>query len=290
MARQDINSCSVCGQRQAERFSLYFEGRITLWRCGGCGYVSPGIGPGTWQPPEQLAGKGTQAFLNSDKAWRYPHRSRVLQDIARRVALRTGPAARVLDVGCGDGQFLARASEAGLAPVGIEADAALAAHAAERSGCEVCAGQDAVDALRELPDASFQAVTLIHSLEHFAQPLEVLREACRVLGPSGLLAVDLPSIRSPHWLAWRATGMARFIDNAWGVIDEHAGYYTPGTLQRLTRRAGFRTLKLTTGRWRYKYQGLARGLAVLLDPLLDALRVGGIFYMGIAGESPSAKR
>jgi SAM-dependent methyltransferase len=289
MTEQQLNPCSVCGQCDAERFSMFFEGQLTLWRCKRCGYVSPGIGRGNWQPPEQLAGEGAAAFVESAKDWRYPHRRRVLQDIARRVALRTGPAGRVLDVGCGDGQFLSLAREAGLTPVGIEGDEALAAQASQRSGCEVYGGRDGLETLREWPEASFQAVTFIHSLEHFPNPCDMLVEARRVLRPGGLLAVDLPSIRSPHWLAWRATGITRFVDNAWGIIDEHAGYYTPATLEYLTLRAGFRTLTLTTGRWRYKYHGLAQAVALLLDPLLNVLRVGGIFYLGEEGVRPERR-
>lgn len=280
MAREQLNPCSVCGRCEPGNFAPFFNGAITLWRCRGCGYVSPAIGPGNWQPPTELAGEGSEAFVASGEAWRYPHRSRVLRDIARRIVRRSGRDARLLDVGCGDGQFLALAREAGLIPVGIEGDEALTLHAAACSGCDVRGGRDALDVLAELPAEGFDVVTFIHSLEHFANPYDVLVAARRVLRPGGWLVVDLPSIRSPHWLAWRATGRARFIDNAWGVIDEHAGYYTPGTLQQLTRRAGFCTRQLTTGRWRYKYGGLARVAAVLLDPLLNALRVGGVFYMG----------
>ena len=279
VSERPTQPCAVCGRCETGNFVLFHDGRMRLWRCRTCGYVSPGIGPGVWQPPAALAGDGAIAYAESGRGWRYPHRQRVLVDIARRVARRV-PGGRVVDLGCGDGHFLSVAREAGLEPIGIEAEAALASRAAAQSGCEVIGGRDAVDVLADLPPSSVQAVTFIHSLEHLPDPAGVLAAARQVLVGTGVLVIDLPSIRSPHWLAWRVTGMNRLIDNAWGVIEEHVGYYTPRSLRRLTGRAGFRTLRLTTGRWRFKYAGATRLAAYALDPVFNLLRVGGIFYLG----------
>ncbi len=280
MVGQDNHPCSVCGESRGEAFRCFFNGYgglIKLWRCRICGYVAQNLGPGRWTPPDDLAGGAVKGFLGSGDRWMYPHRRRALMDIRRRIS-KVCPSGRLLDVGGGDGQFLHLCKQADFSCLGIEPNASLAEHATNASGVEVTAGRYEAGSFTA---DSFDIITFIQVLEHLPNPGEALGAAREHLRPGGLLVIEVPSIRSPHWVAWRVTRCGRVLENRFGVFPEHVGYYSPKSLTELTRRAGFRRISLVTGRWRFKYGGLLRTVAYALDPLLNRLGVGGILYMGI---------
>lgn len=89
---------------------------------------------------------------------------------------------RVLDLGCASGSFNESATPATVIRADLEISPAITSTRFVR--CDA----------RRLPfaGASFQAVILNHSLEHFDQPGAVLAEIGRVIQPSGSLYVAVP--------------------------------------------------------------------------------------------------
>lgn len=108
------------------------------------------------------------------KYWLYPRLRRELQG-------------RVLDVGCGIGDFLDSYPGA----VGVDINAR-AVDWCRRKGLD--ARQMEVDHL-PFDDASFQGVVLDNVLEHVKDPTELLKEIRRVLVPGGRLVVGVPGPR-----------------------------------------------------------------------------------------------
>lgn len=106
-----------------------------------------------------------------------------------------GPAdgKRLLDLGCGDGSFLAMMRDAGWHVTGIDPDAKAARMAQERFGLSVIVGSlhDA-----GFPNQSFDAVTLSHVIEHVHDPVALLSECRRILKPGGRAVIVTPNIRS----------------------------------------------------------------------------------------------
>jgi ubiquinone/menaquinone biosynthesis C-methylase UbiE/uncharacterized protein YbaR (Trm112 family) len=103
----------------------------------------------------------------------------------------------VLDVGCGSGRFTEVMCRWGANVVGLDYSAAV--DVAKKNTDELGYTPEYVqgDALR-LPfaDGSFDAVFSIGVLQHTAQPLQALREMCRVLKPGGLLGLHGVYLRS----------------------------------------------------------------------------------------------
>jgi SAM-dependent methyltransferase len=136
-----------------------------------------------------------------------------------------GATARVLDAGCGTGGLLARLD--GLrGAVGIDANAAACARAAEKSRRPVCAGS--VDAL-PFADAAFSAIVSADVLCHRGvDERRALEQFHRCLGDGGILVLNLPAYR---WM------MSRHDAAVYNMRR-----YTKRGVVALLRAAGFRPL------------------------------------------------
>jgi len=93
----------------------------------------------------------------------------------------------LLDAGCGSGMFCQLASQRGASVMGLDASSGLLDLARKRAPHVAFFEGE----MEELPfvDLTFDAVTMLNSLQHIANPLRALTEARRVLRPGGRLAV-----------------------------------------------------------------------------------------------------
>lgn len=135
---------------------------------------------------------------------------------------------RVLEIGSGDGRFLAAVRERGGVVVGIEPSAEARARAA-RVGIESYAGgvEDA-----SVPAHSLSAVIAWHSLEHLESPFGALRKARAWLKPGGSLLVAVPN---------RASLQARIGGDRWFHQDvpRHRTHFTEAGARAIVERSGF---------------------------------------------------
>jgi methionine biosynthesis protein MetW len=114
------------------------------------------------------------------------------------VAAAVPTGARVLDIGCGDGQLLAWLRDTkGVEGRGIELDPNDVAAAVGR-GLAVVQG-DADTDLADYPDAAFDVVILSNTLQAMQRPAVVLRELVRI----GRCAV----VSFPNFGHWRVRAM-----------------------------------------------------------------------------------
>lgn len=121
-----------------------------------------------------------------------PRRVSIFLWLLDQVKRHTPPPARLLDVSCGEGEFLSFARRAGYSTSGIDFSLA----ALQKFGQHGAAAIPAVAAnAQRLPfaDASFDLVTNIGSLEHYFDPAQGVREMARVLRPGGTAFVLVPN-------------------------------------------------------------------------------------------------
>jgi len=136
----------------------------------------------------------------------------------------------VLEIGCGAGQTLELLAGLGHRVTGVEPDPAARQVAAGR-------GLTVLDGTAEaLPPAlqgrRFDCVFLFHVLEHCIDPLAALRNARTLLRDGGLLLVEVPN---------NACRGAALFGASWYWLDvpRHLNFFTPTSLDRVTRAAGF---------------------------------------------------
>lgn len=144
---------------------------------------------------------------------------------------------RVLDVGCGSGDFLVHMRALGWEVAGVEPDpeAAQVARTA-LGGADIRTGEleDAA-----FPESSFDAIALGHVLEHVPAPGATLRACRRLLRPGGCLVLATPNTAS--------LGSERF-GASWLHWDppRHLHLFNRATLSRVASDAGFEVRSVFT--------------------------------------------
>jgi ubiquinone/menaquinone biosynthesis C-methylase UbiE len=96
----------------------------------------------------------------------------------------------VLDVGCGYHAILLRGLDSHL-KAGVGVDRAVDERL-DGGKCRFYRGE-IEKVLPELPDAGYDGILIIHTLEHLWEPVKILTECYRLLKPGGLLFVNVPS-------------------------------------------------------------------------------------------------
>lgn len=129
-------------------------------------------------------------------------RSGIDAALARNLERLPHPQARLLDVGCGNGNYLEFARRAGWQVRGVDFDPQAVA-AAKGRGLDVLEGT--IKALAEEREC-YDRITLSHILEHVYNPWEVLADCHRLLKPGGVLWLETPNANSsglgvfgPYW-------------------------------------------------------------------------------------------
>jgi SAM-dependent methyltransferase len=149
--------------------------------------------------------------------------------------LRWKRGGKLVDFGCGDASFIERAAQI-FDVTGIEISPRLAALSRQRMPAgKILQGPVTQLAERELPEKAFDVVTQFGYIEHEWQPLAGLRAAYRVLKPGGITV-----IKTPNYASWNRRIMG--VDWCGYHLPAHCNYFTPDTLARILRRAGFEPL------------------------------------------------
>ena len=147
---------------------------------------------------------------------------------AQVLYLPANPQGRLLDVGCGNGQMLARMAALGWQAEGVDNDPA-AVQVASAQGLNVHQG---TLQSQQFADGVFDAVVMNHVIEHVHDPLTLLKECHRILKPGGRLVAITPNIRS-----WGH----RIYESDWRGLEppRHLQIFARPSLSALSSLAGF---------------------------------------------------
>lgn len=235
--RPIVKACHVCESTRV--YYLFSAANCRAVRCDDCGLIF--LNP---QPSDGELVKIYSAdyFLGSESE----EGRRAAQEIKRATAkgylseisrYRGGATGQLLEVGCGEGDFLELAEGAGWDVTGIEYSSAACERARQRlKKSTVHCGE-----LQQmsLPEGRFDLCILSDVLEHVRSPLAFLREIHRVLKPGGTLFVATPSTDS-----WSA----RLLRQKWMEFKtEHMTYFDRQTLQTALFKSGFREVIVEPG-------------------------------------------
>ena len=165
------------------------------------------------------------------------NRSFAAAEHRRLVVAQHGPPARLLDMGCASGFFVAEASKAGFDVIGADASHWMI----ERAKARCPEAKFVTGTLESLEfDAEFEVITLWDVLEHVHSPREVIRRLHGWLKPGGILLMSMPNA---------ASFVARALGPRWVLLlREHLWYFSPDTISKLLPECGFE-LVCTETKW-----------------------------------------
>jgi 2-polyprenyl-3-methyl-5-hydroxy-6-metoxy-1,4-benzoquinol methylase len=127
----------------------------------------------------------------------YPHVREEYGIVSAEIAKTKGTNAKILDIGCGSGDFLEMLrNEKFTNACGIDATAA---------SVEACKAKG-LDAYRcrieDFEKGPFDAIVSFHCLEHVDNPVEFIRLALEKLSPGGTLYISTPYSPQTHEYGW----------------------------------------------------------------------------------------
>ena len=159
-------------------------------------------------------------------------RNRVDLTMRHLPRLPVGQPRRLLDVGCGNGQFLEDARRCGWIADGCDFDPRAASIARER-GFDVRDG--GIETWAEAA-GMFDAITLSHVIEHVHDPMATLGQAWHLLRDGGTIYIDTPNIK--------AAGHRRY-GRAWRGLEppRHLVLFTWSSMTGALRAAGFTAIR-----------------------------------------------
>lgn len=239
--------CHACGQDRLElvpgleRFRLVtsdcrpWGGGRPLARCRACGLLQKAVDGEfladcrriyeSYAVYHQSGGVEQQVFSPDGAA--SARSEHLLRKVLERHPLPE--RGRLLDAGCGNGALLRAFGvlRPGWRLAGLDLDERSRACVEALPGVEAFYAGD----LEQAP-GEFDALTLMHCLEHVPQPAAFLAKVRGRLRAGGLLLVQVPD----------------HLDNPFDlVIADHCSHFDPASLARLVRRVGFEPLFLERG-------------------------------------------
>ena len=238
--RHTVKNCLVC--KGPRIYYLFSASGHRVVRCNDCGFVFLNPQP---SDSELAAIYGADYFLGSDALTSRRAVSEMKQATAKlylsQIRRYSGlPTGTLLEIGCGDGDFLVTAEAEGWQVTGVEYSSAASEKARQRlDHGEVLCGEVQQ---ANLPPDQFDLCVLSDVIEHVRRPLDFMREVHRVLKPGGTLLIATPSIDS-----WSA----RLMKQKWMEFKaEHLSYFGRQTLQTALAKAGFREVIVEPG-WKF---------------------------------------
>jgi len=140
---------------------------------------------------------------------------------------------KLLDFGCGGGNYLARMRKFGWGVTGMDMSPAAVEHCRQQ-GMEAYVGTGVNE---QFAAESFDVVTLWHVMEHVVSPSETLKQLHTILKPNGKLV-----LASPNFDSW----LRKWFGYCWYPLDvpRHLTHFDKKTIAAMLTKNGFKVDKI----------------------------------------------
>lgn len=240
------NKCPWCGSNKAQ-INLWLKDEFLtkkdfhICECLNCGllYTMP-------RPSKEKIG----AYYKSDEYYSHQENKkgfvpRLYEAIKKinlkhkfRLASRDLPVGKLLDIGCGVGDFLHVAENKGWQCTGVEPSEEAREIARQRIKGDLLYSED----LEQLPDQSFDLITMWHVLEHVDDLKWQVAQLQRLIKPNGRIVIAVPNYRSYD---------GRFYNAFWAAYDvpRHLNHFNKTVVTKIFKTSGLSLVSMDKLVW-----------------------------------------
>lgn len=145
---------------------------------------------------------------------------------------------KVLDVGCGVGDFLHTAEMHGWECTGVEPSEDAKVIAQKRMNGKIISSED----LENIPEGFFDLITMWHVLEHVDDLRWQVEQLRRLVKPKGRVVIALPNYKSYD---------GQYYKELWAAYDvpRHLNHFNKTTLTKIFKACGMELVKMDKLRW-----------------------------------------
>jgi SAM-dependent methyltransferase len=227
---EQLALCPICSGIKFTPFLACVDNTVSretfqIVKCDSCGFKFTNPRPNEkdlgkyYKSEEYVSHSNTQkGFINSTyQTVRKYTLLKKLQLISKYY--KTGD---ILDIGCGTGEFLNTCKNAKWKTIGIEPDEDARKMAKENYELDVRPESE----IGNLPDASFDIITMWHVLEHVPRLNERVEDLKRLIKPNGIIIIAVPNSNSLD---------AKIYKENWAAYDvpRHLYHFNPKDIQTL---------------------------------------------------------
>jgi len=241
---EKLQQCPCCLSEKIQAFDSLKDYHVTqeifeIAQCHNCGFVFTNP-----RPSESEIGRYYHSDLyvshNSSATTLFHKLYRVVRDYMYNKKMKRifshlsnqNKNFALLDYGAATGDFLAYCKTKGIVKIsGIEQDDACRQKAMEQHAIAL----QPVNALQQLPTASYSVITLWHVLEHIHQLDDTLQSFHQLLNDDGVLVISVPNYDAED---------KKYYGKYWSAYDvpRHLYHFNTATIVVLMERLGFELL------------------------------------------------
>ncbi len=254
---RSVDACPVC--QTTARTTEFLKYNIELAECNNCSARYGTKIPANLDDVYRRPGYVAYSLDDVDAHYNY-RRERFGRERVAILEKHCGDMTekRLLDIGCGNGYFLSVAMEKCQHCFGTEFSDRMRDFAHKKTGLTIYNR-----GLEELPEASYDIITLFDVIEHIPDPIPFLRSVDRILRRGGNVLIFTPNFDSFSLRVMREQS---------SIADptEHVILYTLPSLEYLGKRVGWSTTwRETQGMDIQNIQALHMHNGAGLDPFLS---------------------
>jgi SAM-dependent methyltransferase len=238
--------CTVCGEAHwtfvrmgCDLYQPNDDASFKLYRCLSCGQIMQNPLPTS----DQLSKAYSAEYAPYRPAWKEAGWPlwKILRELTTSRRLRRlrqyGNGRKILEVGCGAGDFLQAAHRAGWEVKAVEYSDTLASALRTELGFDVRTG-DLVPGLWE--KGIFDVVALWSVLEHLSNPLEALETTCSYLRVGGVAFIQIPTLYGVQ--------QGNRFHQYWALLDlpRHISFFSREALADLCKKADMELIVFKT--------------------------------------------
>ncbi len=238
---EKLEACPICGCNKTKHFIDCIDHTVSretysIVRCEQCGFLFTNPRPDKEKIGQYYKSEEYISHSNSSKGII----NKLYQEVRKytlgskfRLVSSLTKGTRILDIGCGTGEFLNTCKKAGWTCIGIEPDQGARQYGLNNYGLDVkeeCA-------ISTLESASFDIITMWHVLEHVYDLKERVAELDRLVKPEGTILIAVPNSSSSDALHYK---------EAWAAYDvpRHLYHFQPKDIELLFKGFGLNVVRI----------------------------------------------